>query len=155
MLRWVWLSILVVILDQASKIWMETNFTYQEQFVVIDNFFNLTLAYNTGAAFSFLANAGGWQRWFFSLLAVVISIILITWMQRLASHERWAAIGLALVLGGAVGNLVDRLIHGHVIDFLLFYYQQWSWPAFNVADMAITIGVSILLLDALFDKRHE
>ncbi len=110
---------------------------------------NLTLVFNEGAAFSFLATASGWQRWFFIALAVVITAVLVGWLAKLQPHERITAAGLSLVAGGAVGNLVDRLLYGHVVDFLDFYWRSWHWPAFNVADSAITIGVALLLLEAL------
>ena len=111
-------------------------------------FFNLTYVHNLGAAFSFLSEAGGWQRWFFAALALVISIILSVWLARLQKHETLLAVALALVLGGAVGNLIDRLAYGYVIDFLDVYYQEWHWPAFNIADSAITLGVALMLLES-------
>ena len=149
MLRWLWLSIVVVILDQSSKLWIDSNMTLYERLPLIDGFFDLTLAYNPGAAFSFLADAGGWQRWFFTILSTVVTLILVVWLKRLPAHEKITAVALALIIGGAIGNLIDRIAYGHVIDFLLVYYQQWSWPAFNVADSAISIGVILMLL-ALF-----
>ena len=149
MLRWLWLSIVVVILDQSSKLWIDSNMTLYERLPLIDGFFDLTLAYNPGAAFSFLADAGGWQRWFFTILSTVVTLILVVWLKRLQAHEKITAVALALIIGGAIGNLIDRIAYGHVIDFLLVYYQQWSWPAFNVADSAISIGVILMLL-ALF-----
>lgn len=155
MLRWLWLSVLVVVLDLATKLWIEASFEFREQLPVIDGFFNLTLVYNKGAAFSFLADAGGWQRWFFVVLSVVISIGLVVWLKRLQPHERVVAVGVSLVLGGAIGNLIDRLLYGQVIDFLLFYYDRWSWPAFNVADSAIFLGVGFLLFDTFFQKHAE
>jgi signal peptidase II len=113
---------------------------------------NFMLAYNTGAAFSFLAEAGGWQRWFFVVLALVVSIFIVLWIKRLTVAERWVAAGLALVLGGALGNVADRIIFGYVVDFIDVYYGQWHWPAFNVADSAITVGVVLLLIDGLSKK---
>jgi signal peptidase II len=155
MLRWLWLSLLVVVIDLVTKLWVEAEFEFREQLPVIDGFFNLTLVYNKGAAFSFLADAGGWQRWFFVVLSVVISIGLIVWLRRMQSHERVVAMGVSLVLGGAIGNLIDRVLYGQVIDFLLFYYDDWSWPAFNVADSAIVLGVGFLLFDAFFQKHEK
>src|SRR5512147_1459323 len=133
MLKWLWLSGLVIALDQVSK-WLAEQFLLPGQPVPVLPFFNLTLLYNTGAAFSFLAQAGGWQRWFFLLLSLIISVALVIWIGRLQRGQTLLAIALSLILGGAVGNLVDRILHGQVIDFLDFYYATWHWPAFNVAD---------------------
>lgn len=148
-LKWLWLSAAVIVLDQASKLWIDSSFEPYQRVPLIGGFFDLTLAYNTGAAFSFLADAGGWQRWFFTLLSSLIAVLLVVWLKRLPACDRLNAAALALIIGGAVGNLIDRLAHGHVIDFLLFYYRQWYWPAFNVADSAISIGV-VLMLAAMF-----
>jgi signal peptidase II len=115
--------------------------------------FNLTLVYNRGAAFSFLSQAGGWQRWFFAVLALVVSVGLVIWLRKLKRHEFYSAIGLTLILGGAIGNLIDRVRLGYVIDFLDVYYQQWHWPAFNIADSAITVGVMFLLLDMVVQAK--
>ncbi len=146
MLKWLWLSIAVIVFDQLTKVWIDNNFLLHARQPVIDGFFDLTLAYNPGAAFSFLADAGGWQRWFFTILATVVTIILVVWLKRLPAHEKLNAAALSLIIGGAIGNLIDRIAYGHVIDFLLVYYQQWSWPAFNVADSAISVGVVLMLL---------
>jgi signal peptidase II len=154
MARWLWLSVLVVVADQVTKIWVSGALRPYELVPVIDGFFNLTLAFNTGAAFSFLAQGGGWQRWLLSGLAVVVTIVLVVWLTRLDRHERWTAAALSLVIGGAVGNLLDRLRLGHVVDFLDFYLGSWHWPAFNVADSAIVVGVAILLL-ASFRRPAE
>jgi signal peptidase II len=109
---------------------------------------NLTYVHNTGAAFSFLSEAGGWQRWFFAALAIIISTVIAVWLSRLKAHETLLALSLSLVLGGAIGNLIDRLAYGYVIDFLDIYVQSWHWPAFNVADSAITLGVVLMLLES-------
>ncbi len=146
MLKWLFLSLVVVVVDQLTKLWIDSNLLLHSRMPVIDGLFDLTLAYNPGAAFSFLADAGGWQRWFFTILSSVVTLVLILWLKRLPAHEKINAVALALIIGGAVGNLVDRIAHGHVIDFLLFYYQQWFFPAFNVADSAISIGVVLILL---------
>jgi signal peptidase II len=114
----------------------------------------ITKVYNFGAAFSFLGNASGWQRWFFIVLAVVVSVVLLVWLARLAQQERRSAIALSLILGGAVGNLVDRVLYGYVIDFIDVYYRSWHWPTFNLADSAITLGAGLLLLDALAGNRQ-
>lgn len=156
MLKWLWLSLIVIILDQASKFYFEHAFTQYQQVPIIDGFFNLTLAYNKGAAFSFLADQNGWQRWFFSILATGVSIFIITWIHKLKSHERLPAVALSLVLGGAIGNLIDRLTNPNgVVDFLHFYYQQFHFPAFNVADSAITAGAILLILHTLFGEHDE
>ena len=115
--------------------------------------FNFMLTYNTGAAFSFLAGAGGWQRWFFLGLGSLVSIGLIIWLRRLKPGEKWLAVALALILGGAVGNLIDRAWLGQVIDFIQLYYDRWYWPAFNVADSAITVGAALLVLDSLWSRN--
>jgi signal peptidase II len=148
MLKWYWLSIFVIVLDQATKIAVNATMRLYESIPLIP-FFNLTYVHNTGAAFSFLSEAGGWQRWFFAGLALVISIFIAIWLARLKKHETLLAISLALILGGAIGNLIDRLAYGYVIDFLDVYYQAWHWPAFNIADSAITIGVALMLLESL------
>ena len=155
-LVWLWLSVLVIVLDQASKHWFEHNLSLYEQIVVIPDLFSWTLAYNKGAAFSFLADQGGWQRWFFALVALVASVVLFIWMKRLKSHERLLAAGLALVLGGALGNLYDRVVLGHVVDFILVHWQdRWFFPAFNLADSAITVGAGILILDMIVNKKEQ
>lgn len=147
MLKWLWLSLITLILDQWSKIVIDKSMSLYES-IVISPFFNLTYVRNSGAAFSFLSDAGGWQRWFFAAMALIISSILIVWLYRLKKHETLLAVALALVLGGAIGNLIDRLAYGYVIDFLDIYYQNWHWPAFNVADMAISLGVFLMLLES-------
>jgi signal peptidase II len=147
MLKWLWLSLIALILDQWSKIIIDKSMSLYES-IVIAPFFNLTYVRNSGAAFSFLSDAGGWQRWFFAAMALIISGILVVWLYRLKKHETLLAVALALVLGGAIGNLIDRLAYGYVIDFLDVYYQNWHWPAFNVADMAISLGVFLMLLES-------
>ena len=153
-LAWLWLSLLVFVVDQASKFWFDNNLSMYQQIVIIPDYFSWTLAYNTGAAFSFLADAAGWQRWFFAAIAVVVSAVLVVWLKRLKPDETWLAMALALVLGGALGNLVDRVVFGHVVDFiLLHWHQQWYFPAFNVADMAITGGAILLALDMFKSEK--
>ena len=149
MLKWAWLSALVIVLDQVTKIAADAWLAYHDPVPVLP-FFNLLLSYNSGAAFSFLSDAGGWQRWFFVVLALGVSAVIAVWMYRLPTNQRWTAMALGLVLGGAIGNVIDRLLYGHVVDFLDFYVGQWHWPTFNVADSAITIGVAILIIDGLF-----
>jgi signal peptidase II len=154
MLRLLWLSLVVVVLDQWSKYWIVANFREYEVLTVWP-VFNLTLVYNTGAAFSFLSDAGGWQRWFFVTVAVLVSLVMVIWLARLQPRERWTALGLALVVGGAVGNLIDRVVLGKVVDFLQWHWQDWYWPSFNLADSAITLGVILLLIDGLFGARPQ
>ncbi|MCP4128115.1 MAG: lipoprotein signal peptidase [Gammaproteobacteria bacterium] len=149
MLRWLWLSLVVVVLDQVSKQLIVSSFMLYEVLELLP-LFNLTLAYNEGAAFSFLSDQSGWQRWFLSGVAAVATLVMVLWLRGLKQHERLSAIALALIVGGAVGNLIDRLLFGYVIDFLDFYIGQYHWPAFNVADSAISIGVAILLYEILF-----
>ena len=138
---------IAIALDQATKLTIVATMRLYESIPVI-SFFNLTYVHNEGAAFSFLSDAGGWQRWFFAGLATIISIIIAIWLTRLKKHEILLAMSLALILGGAIGNLIDRLAYGYVIDFLDFYYKTWHFPAFNVADSAITIGVGLMLLES-------
>ncbi len=155
-LVWLWLSLLVIVLDQASKHWFVHNLWLYQQIVVIPDLFSWTLAYNKGAAFSFLADQGGWQRWFFALVAVAASVAILVWLKRLQRHERLLAAGLALVLGGALGNLYDRVVLGHVVDFILVHWQdRWFFPAFNLADSAITVGAGILILDMIINKEQK
>jgi len=152
MLRLLWISLLVLVLDQATKIWIQDVFQPYESLEVLP-FFNLVLAFNTGAAFSFLSDSGGWQRWFFIGLALLVSVVLVLWLRKLGDDERRTGWGLALVLGGAVGNVIDRIWLGHVVDFLDFYWADYHWPAFNVADMAITCGVVLLLIDGFLPRK--
>lgn len=146
MLKWLWLSALVLLLDQASKLSIDATMQLYES-IPLAPYFNLTYAHNTGAAFSFLAHAGGWQRWLFAGLAVIMSGAIGVWLSRLQHQEKLLATALSLILGGAVGNLIDRVAYGYVIDFLDVYYQDWHWPAFNIADSAICIGVALMLLE--------
>ncbi len=154
MLRWLWLSFGVILLDQATKFAADSLLApYQP--LPVTPFFNLTLMYNKGAAFSFLSEAGGWQRWFFIVLALVVTGVLIGWLRGLSPGQRGAALALSLIIGGAVGNLIDRVLLGQVVDFIQLYYRQWYWPAFNVADSAITVGVVIMLWDAVFARHPQ
>ena len=151
-IKWVWLSISVVVIDQLVKFLVSSYLEYREPVYILPGL-NLTLVHNTGAAFSFLRDAGGWQRWFFICLSSVIGLALIIWLYRLHLKHRWLACALSLVLGGAVGNLWDRITLGYVVDFIDVYYRHWHWPAFNVADSAITVGAVMLIIDALwFDQ---
>ena len=148
-MKWFWLTVIVIIVDQLSKYQAGQYLVLHEPMAIITGF-NLTLMHNTGAAFSFLSQAGGWQRWFFIGLASVIGIGIIVWMIGLPSEKRWLTASLALILGGALGNLWDRVVLGYVVDFIEVYYSDWYWPAFNVADSAITIGAVMLIIDAFW-----
>jgi signal peptidase II len=150
--QWGWLSAFVIVLDQATKYLAEALLVMHQPVPVLPSF-NLMLTYNTGAAFSFLAGAGGWQRWFFLGLGSLVSIGLIVWLRRLKPGEKWLAAALALILGGAVGNLIDRAWLGQIIDFIQLYYDRWYWPAFNIADSAITLGAALLVLDSLWSRN--
>ena len=153
-LGWLVLSLLVLVIDQVSKAHFEGSLEMFQQIVVIPDYFSWTLAYNTGAAFSFLADGGGWQRWLFALIAVVVSAVLVVWLKRLGRDDTWLAVALALVLGGALGNLYDRIALGHVIDFILVHWQNRHYfPAFNFADSAITVGAIMLALDMFKSKK--
>ena len=153
-LGWLVLSLLVLVIDQVSKAHFEGSLEMFQQIVVIPDYFSWTLAYNTGAAFSFLADGGGWQRWLFAVIAVVVSAVLVVWLKRLGRDDTWLAIALALVLGGALGNLYDRIALGHVIDFILVHWQnRWYFPAFNFADSAISVGAVMLALDMFKSKK--
>ena len=153
-LSWLWLTLLVLVIDQASKVYFDSALQMYQQVVIIPDYFSWTLAYNTGAAFSFLADSAGWQRWLFALIAVVVSAVLVVWLKRLGRDDTWLAIALALILGGALGNLYDRIAYGHVIDFILVHWQnRWYFPAFNFADSAICVGAVLLALDMFKSKK--
>ena len=151
-LRWLWLTVAVIALDQATKQWALAALVPYQPLDLLPSF-SLTLMFNTGAAFSFLSEAGGWQRWGLSGLALLVSLVLVLWLWRLPRGQWRTGAALALVIGGAVGNLWDRVAYGHVVDFLDVYYQQWHWPAFNLADSAITLGAVLLVWEALFGGR--
>ena len=146
---WLAVSVLIVVLDLWTKNIATQSLTLYRP-VELTSWLNMTLAHNYGAAFSFLSDAGGWQRWLFTGLASVVTVVLVVWMFRLTPREKMTAAALGLIIGGAVGNLVDRINHGYVVDFIDVYYQDWHWPAFNLADSAITCGVVLLLIDGLF-----
>lgn len=149
--NWLWITLLVIAFDQGTKLLADGLLEYRQPLALMP-MFNLTLVYNTGAAFSFLSDAGGWQRWFFMLLSFAVSIVLIVWLQKLTTNQKLQTVSIALILGGAIGNLIDRSLYGHVIDFLDVYYDTHHWPAFNIADSAISIGVTLLILDSF---RHQ
>ncbi|MCK7545432.1 signal peptidase II [Marinobacter bryozoorum] len=152
-LKWLWLAVAVIAIDLGTKAMATAMLTYGQPVPVVP-MFNLTLLHNTGAAFSFLADAAGWQRWFFVALAVVVSVVLVYWLKGLKRNETWTAVAIALILGGAIGNVYDRVVHGYVVDFLHFYWQDWHFPAFNLADTAITIGAGMMILD-MFRKPDD
>ena len=176
MLKWLWITVLMLIFDQVTKQTMLHSIEWYKAIPVMPHF-NWYLTDNPGAAFSFLSDAGGWQRWFFTVVALVVSIALVFWMKGLKSHERYSAIGIAFILSGAIGNVIDRIIYGYVIDFIQFYYSSaerclWGfsyhreavgseciWPAFNVADSAISIGAGFLILELILDgvrrQKHK
>jgi signal peptidase II len=150
---WLWLSLAVVALDQVTK-FLVTRFLDLYERVEVLPVLDFTLLHNTGAAFSILAEASGWQRGFFVVLGCVVSLVLIVWLWRLPRGERLLPISLALIVGGAVGNVIDRVTHGYVIDFIHAHWGEAYFPAFNIADSAITIGAALLLLDAFREHRH-
>lgn len=156
MLIWLLLTGLVIILDVITKAMASDNLVLHQPMNIFPGL-NLTLMHNTGAAFSFLAEAAGWQRWFFSIIAIVVSAAIVVWMTRLQKGQTWLAVGLSMILGGALGNVWDRISLGYVIDFIDVYIGGAHWPAFNMADSAITVGAGILIYDSLrhYKKSHH
>jgi len=154
MLKWTILSLLIIILDQITKMIASANLQMFDP-VIIMPMLNFTLMHNEGAAFSFLSDAGGWQRWFFSILAFTVSIVLIIWIKKLKPEEKALAISLSLILGGAVGNLIDRVRFGYVVDFIDVYYDTMHWPAFNVADSAIFVGAVWMIITSFRQSDDE
>jgi signal peptidase II len=151
-LCWTWLAIIVMLVDRVTKNLAFDGLTaYRPQAVL--PFFNLTLAYNKGAAFSLLSSASGWQMWLFSGLAIFISVAILVWLKQLTCQQRWLSIALTFILGGALGNLWDRMSHGYVIDFIEVHAMNWYFPAFNIADTMICIGAFMLLVDTLFLRK--
>jgi signal peptidase II len=150
---WLGLGLLVVVLDQWSKAAIASHFAYGES-MELTSFFNLVLAHNQGAAFSFLNDAGGWQRWLFSAIALV-AVVWITLLLRRHEKQKLFCFALALILGGALGNLIDRIVHGYVVDFLDFHWNASHFPAFNLADSAITCGAALLLWDSFMKNKSE
>ena len=152
MLKYLWISVLVAIADQATKWVANTQLDYHVAVPVLP-YFEWFLSYNQGAAFSFLAGAGGWQRWFFLILASIISIVLVIWIKKLEPQEKLTAISLCLILGGAIGNIIDRAYLGYVIDFIQVWLGSYPWPAFNIADSAISVGAVLLILGGLLQPK--
>ncbi len=152
LIRWLGLALAIILCDQLSKLSIMHAYAYGESHK-LTSFFNLVLVYNPGAAFSFLAKAGGWQRWAFIALGIAAALF-ITYLLKRHSGQKLFCTALSLILGGALGNVVDRLLYGHVIDFLDFHFRGWHWPAFNVADSAITCGAILLIIDELRRVRR-
>ena len=152
--NWLWLSLLVIVLDQVTKRWILNTLELFERIDVLP-ILDIIHLRNEGAAFSLLAQASGWQRWFFISVALVISMVILVWLRRLpARGQTLLASGLSLVLGGALGNVIDRVLYGSVVDFVYFNYERWYFPAFNVADAAITVGAGLLILDSVLEMRR-
>ncbi|TLU61458.1 lipoprotein signal peptidase [Thalassotalea litorea] len=146
-LKWLWLAVVMLVLDQLTKQLVVASMSLYQSIEVLP-FFNFTYVHNTGAAFSFLADAGGWQRWFFSAIAIGVSSLLVYWMAKAKPSEKLICISYALIISGALGNLIDRMAFGYVIDFLDFYVGNKHWPAFNIADSAIFVGAALMIFEA-------
>lgn len=153
-LSWLLLSSVVIFFDQITKLYFNQHLQLGQSIELLP-VLNWTLAYNYGAAFSFLHDAGGWQRWFFALIAIVVSTGLSIWLLKLDHKAKFLSLAIALLLGGAMGNVYDRIAYGYVIDFIHFYYQTWHFPIFNVADCAISIGAAMLIIDSLFLEQKR
>lgn len=154
-IAWMVVAAVIVLADQATK-WAIIEWVPLYDRVPINDFVNLTHQKNTGAAFSFLADAGGWQRWFFVVLATIVSVVIAVWIWRIRKEGQIVlSIGLALVLGGALGNLIDRVRLGHVTDFIQVWFGSWAFPSFNVADAGISVGAALLIIDALFFSGRD
>ncbi|WP_192867810.1 signal peptidase II [Thaumasiovibrio subtropicus] len=154
-IRWLWLAVLVFVADIGSKLLVMNTMTYGwNGRIEILPFFNLLYVHNYGAAFSFLSDAGGWQRWFFTLIAFVVCGVLLYWMRKSSIAQRMENCAYAMVIGGALGNVFDRLVHGYVVDFLDFYVGDYHWPAFNIADAAICVGGALIILDSFLSERR-
>jgi signal peptidase II len=154
-LPWLLLSVVVIALDQLSKWWALTGLQPGVPHPVIPGFLNWTLTFNPGAAFSFLAMSGGWQRWFFVVLAIVISAVLVVWLARTARRDWRTALPLALIIGGAIGNLIDRLHAAQVTDFIDVYFRNWHYSIFNIADCGVTVGAVMLVAFGLFGGAEK
>ena len=152
-LRMLWISLLVILLDQATKQLALAKLSLHQAVNLLPGI-DWYLTYNRGAAFSFLADAGGWQRWFFSISTIVISTIVLFWIKRLPPEEKITAVSLCLILGGAIGNLIDRLYLGYVIDYIQVWLGSYPWPAFNIADASISIGATILILSSFIRSEN-
>lgn len=153
LLPWLGLALILLIADQLTKVLILGSYRLGDA-TYVTSFFNVVRAHNTGAAFSFLASAAGWQRWFFTAIGVAAALFIL-WMLKSHAGQKLFSFALACILGGAVGNVIDRLLHGYVVDFLDFHYGGWHFPAFNVADSAITIGAACLILDELLRVKRS
>lgn len=153
-LWWLWLTLVALVLDQATKMWINNTVEYAERIAVLP-VFNITHVHNYGAAFSFLSDADGWQRWALSGVAVVVSLLLLYWMRAIDKRNKLLGISYSLILGGALGNLYDRIAYGYVEDFLHFYYNNAHFPAFNIADSAITLGAILLIAEAFLEHKQD
>lgn len=154
-MRWLWLSAFIVVADQLSKAVIVLNFALFDRIQLLP-VFAITRVHNTGAAFSFLSSAGGWQRWFFVCIAVLVTALVCVWLRRMPRQgQGWLAASLALIVGGAIGNVIDRLFRGYVVDFLSVHWDRWYFPAFNFADAAITVGAVILLIESFYEGRRK
>jgi len=152
---WLWVSVVVIALDQVTKRMITARFELYDR-IEIWSILDITRLHNTGAAFSFLSDAGGWQRWFFISLGFIVATLVTVWLHRLPRHgHNWLALALALVVGGAIGNVIDRIYLGYVVDFIHLHYEGWFFPAFNVADSAITVGAVILLVQSILSDDDK
>jgi signal peptidase II len=151
---WFFVAAIVILLDQLTKHWVVAVFEEYEN-KVFTSFFQFTLRYNTGAAFSFLADAGGWQRWFFSGMAIIASVVFSVWIIRCAKQKPLEAFAIAFILGGALGNLYDRILLGKVVDFIVVHYEDYYFPAFNLADSAITLGAVVIIFDIFLSREKS
>lgn len=151
-LHWLWITIAIFAMDRITKSLALHYLTVYEPYPVM-RFFNFTLVFNKGAAFSFLHSASGWQMWFFGILSIVVSVGILIWLKRLSYQQRWLSISLTLILGGALGNLFDRIYYGHVIDFIDWYVSYYHWPVFNIADSAVCVGAVMLFLDTMMGRK--
>lgn len=153
-LSWLWLTLLCLVVDQITKQYVANSMELYQSIEVL-SFFNITYVHNLGAAFSFLADQSGWQRWFFTAIAAIASIIFVVWLAKTPKDQKILSIAFALLLSGALGNLIDRVLFGYVIDFLDFYIVSYRWPAFNVADSMIFIGAGLMIFDSFKNGNQD
>ncbi|MCF6765394.1 signal peptidase II [Thiotrichales bacterium 19S3-7] len=153
-LRWLWISALMLAVDFSTKLYVLQHLAYNEPLKCLP-FLNFTLAFNRGAAFSFLAYENGWQLWFFSIIAIIIAIVILYWLTKIPRNHNLQAISLCLILSGAIGNVFDRLNYGYVIDFIDLHYKNYHWPTFNIADSAICIGAFLFVISSLFATKKK